>query len=144
MPRNVYHEINLHITWHTKNNQSILTSEIENRLHQYLHHRVLDTAEVRFHEIGGTENHIHLAVSVPPTLLISDWIGKLKGASSYYINHEIANRKLLEWQEGYGVVSFGSKDLHWVKSYIQNQKQHHASRTTHPRLERIWFDGDPK
>lgn len=130
MPRNVYDELNFHITWHTKKNQSILTPEIENRLHQYLHHRVLETAEVTFHEIGGTENHIHLAVSIPPSLLISDWIGKLKGASSHYVNHEIVNRKLLEWQEGYGVVSFGSKDLIWVKTYIQNQKQHHANQTT--------------
>jgi putative transposase len=84
---------------------------------------------------GGIENHVHLAVSVPPTLLISDWIGKLKGASSFHINKKIVNRKVLEWQTGYGVVSFGTRDLEWVKNYIRNQREHHSKNTLQSRLE---------
>lgn len=136
MPRNVYAEINLHITWHTKQSAPVLTSDIENRLHHYLQHRILKTPGVLFHAIGGTENHIHVAISMPPTLHVSEWIGELKGASAHYINHEIANRKLLEWQSGYGIVSFGSKDLDWVVKYIENQKQHHARGTVQERLEK--------
>ena len=89
------------------------------------------------HRVGGTETHIHMAVSVPPTLLVSEWIGKIKGASSHHINQELVNRKLLDWQVGYGVVSFGTRDLPWVIDYIANQKEHHARGTTHERLERI-------
>ncbi len=140
MPRNVYSEINLHLTWHTKQNAPVLTAEIEKRLHHYLKHRVLETPGVRFHEIGGMPDHVHLVVSVPPTLLISEWIGKLKGASAHHVNHEVADRKLLEWQTGYGVVSFGTRDLAWVVRYAQNQKQHHARGDAHARLERIEAD----
>ena len=140
MSRNVYSEINLHITWHTKESYPSLIEQVEDRVHHYLKHRVLETAGVLFHEIGGTENHLHLAVSTPPTLLISDWIGKLKGASSHYINHEIADHKVLEWQTGYGVVSFGTKDLEWVVSYIRNQKEHHRKGSIYERLERIAMD----
>ena len=140
MSRNVYSEINLHITWHTKESYPSLIEQLEDRVHHYLKHRVLETAGVLFHEIGGTENHIHLAVSTPPTLLISDWIGKLKGASSHYINHEIADHKVLEWQTGYGVVGFGTKDLEWVVSYIRNQKEHHRKGSIYERLERIAMD----
>lgn len=140
MARNVYHEINLHITWHTKHNSPVLTPQIENRLHHYLQHKAIETPGIVFHEIGGTEDHVHLAVSIPPTLPISDWVGKMKGASSHYINHQIANRKILEWQTGYGVVSFGTKDLAWVIRYIKNQKEHHASGSIQDRLERIEFD----
>ncbi|HZN11031.1 MAG TPA: IS200/IS605 family transposase [Blastocatellia bacterium] len=136
MARNVYAEINLHFIWHTKLNAPVLTEVIENRFHHYLKHRVLETEGARFHEIGGAEDHVHLAVSVPPTLQISEWVGRLKGASAHYINHEIANRKLLEWQDGYGVVSFGTRDLPWVVSYIQHQREHHARGTTHVRLEK--------
>ena len=137
MPRNVYSEINLHMVWHVKNNLSVLTEHIEVRVHNQIKHSVIETPGCIFHEIGGTENHVHVAASIPPTLLISEWIGRLKGASSYYLNKEIANRKLLEWQSGYGVVSFGSKDLPWIVSYIRNQKEHHAKGTTYERLERI-------
>lgn len=142
MPRKIYSEINLHITWHTKHNSPVLTTEIEIKLHDELKRQVLKTKGAFFHEVGGTKDHIHLAVSILPTLLISEWIGKLKGASSHYINHEIANRKLLEWQEGYGVVSFGTKDLKWVKRYVQNQKEHHARGKIYDRLERINSEED--
>lgn len=136
MPRNVYSEINLHLTWHTKEDAPVLVDTVENRTHHYLKHRALETPGVVVHEINGTETHVHMAVSIPPTLTISTWIGELKGASSYHINHEVCNRKVLDWQTGYGVVSFGTRDLHWVIEYIRNQKKHHAEGTTHDRLER--------
>ena len=135
MPKNVYSEINLHMVWHTKNNNPVLVDSIEERLHRHLEHETRNTKGVFFHAVNGTENHIHLVASIPPSLLISEWIGKLKGGSSFYINHEIANRKLLDWQEGYGVVSFGTKDLKWVIDYVKNQKKHHAEKTTIRRLE---------
>ena len=135
MPKNVYSEINLHMVWHTKNNDPVLVDSIERRLHKHLEHETRKTKGVFFHAVNGTENHVHLVASIPPSLLISEWIGKLKGGSSFYINHEIANRKLLDWQEGYGVVSFGTKDLKWVIDYVKNQKKHHAENTTIARLE---------
>jgi putative transposase len=45
--------------------------------------------------------------------------------------------KILQWQTGYGVVSFGTGDLDWVKKYVADQKEHHANNTIHNRLERI-------
>lgn len=134
-----YSEINLHITWHTKRNIPLIKPEIEARLFKYLKHKIIETSDVYFHAVGGIENHIHLAVSVPPTLLISDWIGKLKGGSSYEIN-KTSNHKLLEWQRGYGIVSFGTKDLKWVVDYVLNQKEHHKTGTVHERLERAEDD----
>ncbi len=143
MPRNVYAEINLHITWHTKHNAPVLVDVVEDRVHRYLKHRALQTTGVIVHGINGMPDHIHLAVTIPPTVEISDWIGRLKGASAHYINHEICNRKVLGWQTGYGVVSFGAKDLPWVVAYIRNQKSHHAAHTVHERLERIMqIEGD--
>ncbi|MGQ9651770.1 MAG: IS200/IS605 family transposase [Phycisphaerae bacterium] len=136
MPRNVYSEINLHLTWHTKQDAPVLVDTVENRTHRYLRHRALQTPGVIVHEVGGTEDHVHLAVSIPPTVVIGNWIGELKGASSHHINHVICNRKVLGWQDGYGVVSFGTKDLAWVASYVRNQKKHHAEGQTFDRLER--------
>jgi putative transposase len=92
---------------------------------------------VLLHAIGGTDDHVHLAVTVPPTLLVSEWIGEMKGASAHYVNRNLANRKVLEWQSGYGVVSFGTKATPWVIRYIENQREQHARRTTHERLERV-------
>ncbi len=137
MPRNVYHEINLHMLWHTKDNARVLVDDVENRCHHDLKHRALQSPGVYVHAVDGIADHVHMAVSIRPTLLISEWIGQLKGASSFYINHEICNRKVLDWQTGYGVVSFGTKDLPCVIAYIKNQKRHHAPGQVYGRLERI-------
>jgi putative transposase len=136
--RNYYSEINLHVTWHTINSRPLLIPTIEQQAHRFLRQRMIDTPGVFVHEIGGTETHIHIAFTIPPTLTNSDDIGQLKGASSHHINHTNPSRdKLLEWQSGYGVVSFGTRNLPWVKDYVRNQKEHHATGRVVERLERI-------
>jgi len=140
VPRRAYSEINLHITWHTKDNAPVLRDDIEAQLHHYLRGRAARTPEVVCRAVGGTDDHVHLVVTAPPTLLVSEWIGEMKGASSHHINNVIVNRKVLEWQPGYGVVSFGTRDLPWVLNYVQDQREHHARGKAHERLERIESD----
>jgi len=135
-PRNVYSEIHLHITWHTKNSAAVILDGIEARLHQFLRKKSEETPGLLVHAVGGTADHVHLAVPVPPASNVSEWIGRLKGASAHYVNRRVANRKALEWQAGYGVVSFGTKDLPWVVHYVETQRERHARGDTHDRLER--------
>jgi putative transposase len=135
--RRAYSEINLHITWHVKDNAPVLRDEIETQLHRYLRGRAVQTPEVLCHQVGGADDHVHVVVTVPPTLTLSEWVGEMKGASSHHVNNAIVGRKVLEWQQGYGVVSFGTKDLPWVVNYVKNQREHHARGKVHARLERI-------
>jgi putative transposase len=137
MAHNYYSEINLHVTWHIKDSLPLLTPTIEPLVYRYLKQRLVNEKGVFIHEIGGIETHIHLVVSIPPTIVLSEWIGQLKGASAHEINQQIGLRdRTLQWQTGYGVVSFGSGDLDWVKAYVRDQRQHHAEGKTYDRLER--------
>lgn len=138
MSRNYYCEINFHIVWHTKNSSPLLTPEIESFAYRALRKRIIDTPGAFVHEIDGIETHVHLAVSVPPTLTPSEWIGQLKGGTAHDVNQQSSTRdKVLQWQAGYGIVSFGTKDLPWVVEYIKSQRDHHAKGTTVDRLEKI-------
>jgi putative transposase len=137
MSRNYYAEIHLHVVWHTKESLPLLTPEVEAFVHTCLRGRILPTPGLHFHAVGGTETHVHLALAVPPTVLVSELVGQLKGSSAHEANGRFgAGGKALAWQDGYGVVSFGTRNLEWVKRYIQNQRQHHARGTLHGRLER--------
>ena len=139
MARNYYSEINLHIVWHTKENIPLLTSQIEPFVHDYLRSRLIKTPGVFVHEIGGTVDHVHLCISIPPTVLICELVGQLKGASVHEANQQFgAVNKILQWQAGYGVVSFGTQHLEWVKRYVRDQKQHHGQGTMQPRLEQSY------
>jgi len=144
MSLKAYSEINLHIVWHVKDDIPVLRDDIEMQVHRYLRGQVVQDSGAFLHEIGGTDDHVHLVATVPPTLLISEWVGRLKGSSSHFINHEIANRKVLEWQAKYGVVSFGTKDLPWVVDYVRNQREHHACGTVQERLERMETEDEGK
>lgn len=137
MPRNVYWEMYFHLIWRTKESMPLLTAKVEPLTHKYLIHRALQTPGVVVHEVGGIEDHVHMAVSLPPTLEPAKWIGDLKGASSHEINHGPCGLGSLAWQTGYGIVTFGKRDLPWVVEYIRNQREHHQRGTVVARLEEI-------
>ena len=136
MANNFYSEINLHITWHTKESSPLLIPKVEAEVHHYLRGRCINTPGVFIHEIGGIETHVHLCITIAPTILISDFVGQLKGSSSHEVNQKLGH-KALAWQTGYGVVSFGTKDLSWVKDYVRNQRTRHSLGKIEDRLERI-------
>lgn len=138
-----YWELYFHFTWHTKDNRPRINQRVEPLLYKYLIHRTLkETPGAIVHEVGGIEDHVHIAVSLPPTVLLSKWVGEIKGASSHHINHGPCGLHALEWQTGYGLVSFGKKDLPWVVAYIRNQREHHSRGTIVDRLERITHEED--
>lgn len=135
----VYSEINLHVVWQTKLKTPLIKAEIETALFDFLRGKISENVEIILHALGGTENHVHVAVSIPPTLNIAAWLEELKTASAGFIN-QTANRKALDWQTGFGVIGFGTKDIKWVKNYVENQKELHEKGKTFERLERIKSD----
>jgi putative transposase len=138
-----YSEIHLHITWHTKANRPTLTPEVEKEAHAAIRRKATSHRGVVVHAVDGTEDHVHVAVSIPPNVTISEFIGQLKGYSSHAINQAFADRlDRFEWQVGYGVVSFGTRNLKWVVAYVNRQKEHHAKKTTFARLEQTQEKGD--
>jgi putative transposase len=141
MASHVYHEIYLHLTWHTKDDSPVLVPGIEQTVHEILTERCHQTKSVYLHGINGTPNHVHLAINIEPHLTISELVGQLKGFSSHELNQR-QRMKRLEWQRGFGVVSFGARNLSWVQSYIARQKEHHAAGSLEDRLERVSFDDD--
>lgn len=138
MSHNYYSELHIHVVWHTMNSRPLLSPTMEPLVHDYLRNRCRETSGVIVHAVNGMPDHVHLCLTIPPTLTISEFLGQLKGATSHHINHANPTRdKLLEWQTGYGVLSFGTKDLKWVQEYVDRQKEHHRSGRVFDRLERI-------
>ena len=43
MARNYYSEINLHLTWHTKESLPLLTPQVEPFVHRYVRQRIINT-----------------------------------------------------------------------------------------------------
>src|SRR5437868_14167320 len=71
---------------------------------------------------GGTANHVHLLMSIPPVLPLAKALRELKGNSSHWMR-EHGSR--FAWQEGYGAFSVSQSRKDVVARYIDTQTEHH-------------------
>ena len=133
--QHVYHEIFLHMNWHCLDDAPLLRDELEQVVHAEIRNYCEKDREVWFRGVGGTATHVHLVAQVSPNVKPSDFIGRIKGACSHHINQRFGP-KTLEWQTGYGVVSFAGRDLPAILKYVKNQKEHHRQGTTRDALEK--------
>ena len=72
-------------------------------------------------------DHVHLCVSIPPKLSISDFVGYLKGKSALIIfdKHPELGSKWDRsfWARGYYVATVGNVNEETVKEYIRRQTE---------------------
>ena len=70
-------------------------------------------------------DHVHLLLSIPPRIAVSDFMGYLKGKSALMMFDKHANLKYKFvnrhfWSEGYYVSTVGLNEA-TIKKYIQEQ-----------------------
>lgn len=73
------------------------------------------------------EDHVHLCISVPPKISISDFVGYLKGKSALMIHDrhpELASKwNRAFWARGYYVTTIGNVNKETIKKYIREQEE---------------------
>ena len=76
-------------------------------------------------------DHVHLCVSIPPKLSVSDFVGYLKGKSALMIfdkHPEMGNKwDRSFWARGYYVATVGNVNEETVKEYIRRQTEESMS-----------------
>jgi len=77
--------------------------------------------------VGGTENHVHILLSLPATMAVAKAVQLLKGGSSKWMN-ETGDKKFA-WQEGYGAFTIGISQQPHTINYINSQLEHHRKHT---------------
>lgn len=131
-----YWKLYYHFVWGTKNRLPLIDSSFEEELYKVIVAKVTDM-EGYLHAIGGINDHVHIAVSIPPKIALAKFIGEVKGNSSHFVNHVIKPDFEFYWQTEYGALSFGKKNLSSVVGYIHNQKEHHAKGTLIESMEKM-------
>lgn len=131
-----YWRLYYHFIWGTKKRLPLIDPAFEPELYQAIAAKSQKLDGI-VHAIGGIEDHIHLAVSIPPKLAPAKFIGDVKGNSSHFVNHVIQPEFEFRWQAEYGLLSFGERNISTIIRYIHNQKQHHANGKLIAAQERI-------
>jgi putative transposase len=125
---NTYTSLHFHITFSTKHRELWLTPAVQQRIWEYLG-GIAKQNRMQPHRIGGIEDHVHLAISMPPTLALSKGVQFLKGGSSKWIHETFPNMAGFGWQDGYGAFTVSKSVLPDVIDYVARQREHHRQQT---------------
>ena len=117
-------EIYLHIVFSTKDRANTIRPEIEAELHRYMA-GIVANLDSRCVAINGTENHVHMLVSLGKTMATSNLVREVKKGSTSWLKREDSVSSVFSWQDGYGGFSVGRSDLPAARRYIEAQKVHH-------------------
>ena len=83
-----YWRLFYHIVWVTAGRQPLIAPDWQEVLHNVIAAKAAALGAM-VHAVGGIEDHVHLAVSAPPTVMLATFIGQIKGASSHFANREL-------------------------------------------------------
>jgi REP element-mobilizing transposase RayT len=126
----------LHLVFSTKRRRPSIPQDLAADLYAYLAGAVRALGGEAY-RVGGTEDPVHLACSLPRTLTVSKLLEEIKKSSSAWLKTRDTRCHGFSWQAGYGAFSFGQSQLDSVVRYIASQQEHHRSRTFQEELREI-------
>jgi putative transposase len=130
-----YLAITLHLVWNTRDRSPLISPEIEPKLYDYLV-AIARSKRCDVLAVGGTDNHIHLLVTFPSTVMLGALLRELKAGSSRWMHATLPPDEWFDWQNNYAAIAVSPSHRKRLIAYIHNQKQHHADGTTLELLER--------
>jgi hypothetical protein len=76
--------------------------------------------------VGGTTDHVHLFLAIPPMMPVAKSVQLIKAGSSKWFRE--TQSRMFAWQQGYGSFSVSKSNEARVRAYIRNQAEHHRNR----------------
>jgi len=125
---NTYTQIYIQIVFAVKGRQNLIPKENREELHKFITDIVSNRNQKLF-AVFAMPDHVHILVSISPTITISDLVRDIKAGSSKLINEKVWMNGKFNWQEGYGAFSYSKSSIDSVVKYILNQEEHHKKKT---------------
>src|SRR6185436_5227731 len=111
-----------HLVFGTKDREPLIRSDMKDELHAYLG-GVTRELDGKAYSINGTSDHVHMLVSLPAKVSVSEAMRFIKSNSSSWARDKW--KRLFSWQLGYGAFSVSKSNVPQVLRYIANQESHH-------------------
>ena len=121
-------QIYIQIVFAARNRDALIQPEWEEDLFKYIT-GIVHNKDQKILAINGTKDHIHFFMGMKPTCCISDLVREVKKSSVSYIKEQQFIKGGFYWQDGFGAFSYAHSQLDHVIRYINNQKQHHKTKT---------------
>lgn len=118
----------VHVIFSTKDRHPFIAPDTRPKLHAYLA-TVARNIGCEAYRVGGVADHVHLAIRLSRTVTLADLVQELKKASSKWVKTQSPGLAAFARQRGYGCFSVGPSDLEPLRAYIDDQENHHRTRT---------------
>jgi putative transposase len=119
-----YNALYHHIVYSTKGRRAMLAEDEMARLCEYTV-GVIRNLESVLHIANGPADHIHLVVSIAPTISLADFVRTVKTNSSRWIHEAYPQLHDFAWQDGYAAFTVSYSGLEKVIAYVRGQQEHH-------------------
>ena len=123
-----YTRLFYHIVFRTKYRIPCIDEMHEEELYRYIW-GIINNKDGVLYRIGGMPDHVHLFVSLPPTLSIASFVQRVKTDSSKWLKANPNFPYFQGWAREYAGISKSSNEKDTVVSYIMRQKEHHKRVT---------------
>jgi len=123
----------VHLVFSTKGRYPFLGSDMRPDLHAYMA-TVTRNLGCEAYRVGGVTDHVHLAIRLSRTISVADLVQDVKSNTSKWVKDEDPRHANFGWQRGYAAFSVGPADLDALVAYIDNQEEHHRTRTFQDEL----------
>ena len=117
-----------HLVFSTKDREPLIVPELKRELYAYLGGLTREL-KGKSYGINGTSDHVHILISLPPVVSISEALRFIKSNSSGWVHDKWPRRRSFSWQLGYGAFSVSKSNVPGVLKYIRNQETHHRKVT---------------
>ena len=124
---NTYSQLYIQIVFSVKGRQNLIHKNWRDELYKYIC-GIVNAKNQKVYAIGGVADHIHILVSLKPTIAISDLVRDIKANSSKWINEKGLIIGKFHWQEGFGAFSYSQTQLETIINYINNQEHHQKKK----------------
>jgi putative transposase len=121
-------KVYVHITFSTKNHQSLIDEKIKTILFEYLG-GICRGLECNPIQVGGYKDHVHILCLLSRKITQMKLLEELKKQSSKWIKTKGDEYSNFYWQDGYGIFSVNPTQVDVVTKYIKNQEIHHKKLT---------------
>jgi REP element-mobilizing transposase RayT len=125
---NTFSQIYLQFVFAVQGRQSLIPKENKEELHKYIT-SLVQARKTKMLAVHCMPDHTHLFVGFKPSVLISDFVKEIKVESNEFITSKNWLKGKFNWQDGYGVFSYGHSQIDRVCKYILNQEAHHKRKT---------------
>ncbi|MBD0723590.1 transposase [Flavobacterium sp. L1I52] len=125
---NTYSQLYIQIVFAVKGRQNLISSKWKDESYKYITGIVTNEGQ-KLIAINGMPDHIHILVGLKPNKALSDLVRDIKANSSRFINEKRWINGKFEWQTGFGAFTYSYSQLTSVINYIQNQEEHHKTKT---------------